>query len=142
MTDAGPDIGVETWRGSVRPWHIDEMGHMNVRFYLASAAEAEGACLHHLRRPQVAELATVARSAQQIERANSAWYRELAYWAGVSRPAGVGIPAGAIPERPAETTVPSEDFGHPGSLPMTSASDREATFSVLYGTEDAPRAWL
>ena len=109
---------------------------------VASAAEAEGACLHHLRRPQVAELATVARSAQQIERANSAWYRELAYWAGVSRPAGVGIPAGAIPERPAETTVPSEDFGHPGSLPMTSASDREATFSVLYGTEDAPRAWL
>lgn len=40
MTDAGPDIGVETWRGSVRPWHIDEMGHMNVRFYLANAAEA------------------------------------------------------------------------------------------------------
>jgi acyl-CoA thioester hydrolase len=40
LTDADPDIGVETWRGSVRPWHIDEMGHMNVRFYLASAAEA------------------------------------------------------------------------------------------------------
>lgn len=44
MTQAGPAIdpqfGVETWRGSVRPWHIDEMGHMNVRFYLANAAEA------------------------------------------------------------------------------------------------------
>lgn len=33
-------IGLETWRGSVRPWHIDEMGHMNVRYYLAIAAEA------------------------------------------------------------------------------------------------------
>lgn len=40
MSEAGPNIGVETWRGSVRPWHIDEMGHMNVRFYLANAAEA------------------------------------------------------------------------------------------------------
>ena len=40
MTGAGPNIGIETWRGSVRPWHIDEMGHMNVRFYLAHAAEA------------------------------------------------------------------------------------------------------
>ncbi len=35
-----PVIGLETWRGSVRPWHIDEMGHMNVRYYLAAAAES------------------------------------------------------------------------------------------------------
>lgn len=40
VTELSPRIGVETWRGSVRPWHIDEMGHMNVRFYLAHAAEA------------------------------------------------------------------------------------------------------
>ncbi len=40
MTEAVPKIGVETWRGSVRPWHIDEMGHMNVRFYIANAGEA------------------------------------------------------------------------------------------------------
>jgi acyl-CoA thioester hydrolase len=47
LTQAVPDLdrdastgwGVETWRGSVRAWHIDEMGHMNVRFYLANAAE-------------------------------------------------------------------------------------------------------
>ena len=41
--DEGPDlaqIGLETWRGSVRPSHIDEMGHMNVRYYLGIAAEA------------------------------------------------------------------------------------------------------
>jgi acyl-CoA thioester hydrolase len=35
-----PAIGLETWRGSVRPWHIDEMGHMNVRYYLAAASES------------------------------------------------------------------------------------------------------
>jgi acyl-CoA thioester hydrolase len=35
-----PGIGLETWRGSVRPAHIDEMGHMNVRYYLAIASEA------------------------------------------------------------------------------------------------------
>ncbi len=31
--------GVETWRGGVTPWQCDEMGHMNVRFYLAAATE-------------------------------------------------------------------------------------------------------
>lgn len=32
--------GVEIWRGGVTPWQCDEMGHMNVRFYLAAANEA------------------------------------------------------------------------------------------------------
>ena len=31
--------GVEVWRGGVTPWQCDEMGHMNVRFYLAIATE-------------------------------------------------------------------------------------------------------
>ena len=31
--------GLEIWRGGVAPWQCDEMGHMNVRFYLAIAAE-------------------------------------------------------------------------------------------------------
>jgi acyl-CoA thioester hydrolase len=31
--------GVEIWRGGVTPWQCDEMGHMNVRFYLAIASE-------------------------------------------------------------------------------------------------------
>ena len=31
--------GVEIWRGGVTPWQCDEMGHMNVRFYLTIAAE-------------------------------------------------------------------------------------------------------
>jgi acyl-CoA thioester hydrolase len=31
---------LETWRGAVGPWHIDQMGHMNIRFYVAIAMEA------------------------------------------------------------------------------------------------------
>jgi acyl-CoA thioester hydrolase len=32
-------LGEEIWRGGVTPWQCDEMGHMNVRFYLANATE-------------------------------------------------------------------------------------------------------
>jgi acyl-CoA thioester hydrolase len=31
--------GKEIWRGGVTPWQCDEMGHMNVQFYLAIASE-------------------------------------------------------------------------------------------------------
>ena len=31
--------GTEIWRGGVTPWQCDEMGHMNVQFYLAAASE-------------------------------------------------------------------------------------------------------
>ncbi len=33
------DDGIEIWRGGVNTWECDEMGHMNVRFYVAKAAE-------------------------------------------------------------------------------------------------------
>ena len=36
MTDFG---GVEVWRGGVNTWECDEMGHLNVRFYVARAME-------------------------------------------------------------------------------------------------------
>jgi len=32
-------LGVEVWRGCVNTWECDEMGHMNVRFYVARAME-------------------------------------------------------------------------------------------------------
>lgn len=35
MTDAG----IEIWRGSVNTWECDQMGHLNVRFYVARATE-------------------------------------------------------------------------------------------------------
>ena len=31
--------GLEVWRGSVNTWECDQMGHMNVRFYVARASE-------------------------------------------------------------------------------------------------------
>jgi acyl-CoA thioester hydrolase len=34
------DIGVEIWRGGVNTWDCDEMGHMNVRFYVTRSVEA------------------------------------------------------------------------------------------------------
>ena len=36
-----PEYGtIETYRGVVYPWHIDQMGHMNVQFYTARFDEA------------------------------------------------------------------------------------------------------
>jgi acyl-CoA thioester hydrolase len=42
MTETGSDadsLGVEVSRGSVNTWECDEMGHLNVRFYVARAIE-------------------------------------------------------------------------------------------------------
>ena len=38
-TETGPNTGPEIWRGGVNTWECDEMGHMNVRFYLTKATE-------------------------------------------------------------------------------------------------------
>jgi nitroreductase len=109
---------------------------------IGTAAEAEGAWLHLLRWDQVVELAAAACYAQQTERAETEWISELAYWTGGTRPTGAGIPDTAIPAQPTQTTVPCRDFGHPGILPVSSDHDRAATFALLYGDEDNPRAWL
>jgi acyl-CoA thioester hydrolase len=39
MTPTEPLPGVEIWRGGVNTWDCDEMGHMNVRFYVTRAME-------------------------------------------------------------------------------------------------------
>jgi acyl-CoA thioester hydrolase len=39
MTPTEPLPGVEIWRGGVNTWDCDEMGHMNVRFYVSRAME-------------------------------------------------------------------------------------------------------
>ena len=31
--------GIEVWRGGVNAWQCDQMGHLNVRFYVAHAME-------------------------------------------------------------------------------------------------------
>lgn len=39
------------WRGVANAWECDELGHLNVRFYLAKAAEAVGGLAHLLAMP-------------------------------------------------------------------------------------------
>ena len=39
------------WRGVANAWECDELGHLNVRFYLAKAAEALGGLAHQLAMP-------------------------------------------------------------------------------------------
>ena len=43
--------GVEVWRGGVNTWECDEMGHMNVRFYVTRAQEALAGLARHLGMP-------------------------------------------------------------------------------------------
>jgi len=39
------------WRGNANAWECDELGHLNVRFYLAKAAEAAGALAQKIAMP-------------------------------------------------------------------------------------------
>jgi acyl-CoA thioester hydrolase len=48
---APDDIGVEVWRGGVNTWELDDMGHMNVRFYVTRAVEGLVGVAHALGLP-------------------------------------------------------------------------------------------
>ena len=49
--DAPPPVGVPVWRGGVNTWECDEMGHMNVRFYVQRAMEGLAALAARLGMP-------------------------------------------------------------------------------------------
>jgi nitroreductase len=109
---------------------------------ITAAAQAQDTHLHTLRPDQVVELAAAADHAQRSEAADAAWQAELAYWTGVMRPAGAGVPDAAIPARSTQTTVPGRDFGHHGDLTVTAGDDQAAVFVMLYGNTDEPVRWL
>jgi nitroreductase len=109
---------------------------------LAAAAATQGARLHVLDGNGVLELAAATSFAQRAEAVDESWQAELAYWTGGTRPSGTGVPDAAIPASPTQTTVPSRDFGHAGTLPVGVEHDRAATFAILYGDEDTPLDWL
>jgi acyl-CoA thioester hydrolase len=44
-------VGVQVWRGGVNTWECDEMGHMNVRFYVQRAMEGLAALAARLGMP-------------------------------------------------------------------------------------------
>ena len=101
-----------------------------------AAIEAQGARLYLVCRNRVNELGAIARAALEIERAQSSWIEEIVYWTGGRHPDGTGLPAGAIPERPAETIVPNRDFGRPGSLPVSSGRSRGAKPCLVQNSVD------
>jgi len=108
---------------------------------LRKVAEREGAHLHVLRPDDVIDLASAAAHAQTVENLDPEWREELTYWAGGGPGEGLGIPAGAIPSTPPETTVPGRDFGA-GTLPVGPGHDRAARYAILYGDEDSTAGWL
>jgi nitroreductase len=95
-----------------------------------------------LNRDQVIELAAAIDRSQANQVHDDEVRAELHTWTTGDHPAGTGIPAAAIPERPLETTVPSRDFGHAGALPTAPTHDVAASYAILYGDNDDPRAWL
>jgi len=106
------------------------------------AAEEAGGWLHPVPRDRLVELGSATAYAQRAEYADEAWRAEIAQWAGGGRPDGTGVPDSAIPEHPTQTTVPSRDFGQPGTLPVGAGHDLSATYAVLYGPADMPVDWL
>ena len=51
MSHPSTDDGIEVWRGGVNTWECDEMGHMNVRFYVVKAMEGLAGLARHLGMP-------------------------------------------------------------------------------------------
>jgi hypothetical protein len=47
-----------------------------------------------------------------------------------------------LPDHPAQTTVPSRDFGRTGTLPIGPGHDRAAAYALLFGQADEPVSWL
>jgi hypothetical protein len=93
---------------------IPEVG---LRAIAAAAACAEGN-LHILSFDNVAELGSAAGRAVAVEAGDPQIAAELTYWTGHAGLAGTGLPASVLPEHPTQTTVPSRDFGRPGTLPV------------------------
>ena len=101
-----------------------------------------GTGLHPISRTDVLELAAATARAQRDEIDDAAAQRELDAWTGDHRPDGAGVPDANILSEPARTTVPSRDFGHPGSAPTNSGHDASAVYAILYAADDEPISWL
>ena len=108
---------------------------------IAAAARAEGN-LHVLSSKNVADMGSAASRAAAVEAGDAQIAAELMYWTGRGRLSGTGLPASVLPDHPTQTTVPSRDFGRPGTLPVGAGHDRAAVYALLFGDGDAPEDWL
>lgn len=109
---------------------------------IAAAVGAEDTHLYLLRGDQVVELTAAMSSADRTEVGEEAHRAEIARWVGGERRDATGVPAGAVPERPPQTQVPTRYFGPPGTLPIDDRHDIAAVYGILHGNDDTPRAWL
>jgi len=109
---------------------------------MRTVAGKYGTGLHPISRTDVLELAAATARAQRDEIDDAAVQRELDAWTGDHRPAGAGVPDANILSEPAQTTVPSRDFGHPGAAPTSPGHDASAMYAILYGRDDEPTSWL
>jgi nitroreductase len=98
--------------------------------------------LHPISRTDVLELAAATVRAQRDGIDDAAIRQELGAWTGDRRPAGAGVPDANILPEPAQTTVPSRDFGHAGSAATNPGHDSSAVYAILYGPDDEPSSWL
>jgi hypothetical protein len=109
---------------------------------LRSAATRFGMGLDPLTRDQTIELAAATARAQHDQVTDPSTRAELDSWTGPGRPPFAGVPDVNILDQAAQTTVPSRDFGHVGTLPVADAHDSTATYAILYGMDDEPASWL
>jgi nitroreductase len=108
---------------------------------IAAAARAE-ANLQVLTSQDVTDLGSAASRAAAVQAGDAQIAAELTYWTGRARLPGTGLPASVLPDHPTQTTVPSRDFGHAGTLPVGAGHDRAAVYALLFGDGDAPQDWL
>lgn len=109
----------------------------------AITATARGAVrLQVLTAEQVLDLAAAASRAGAVQARDPLAREELDYWTSRPMTDGIGLPQQVLPDRPAQTTVPSRGFGHAGTLPIGAGHDRAATYVLLYGDGDDPAQWL
>jgi hypothetical protein len=109
---------------------------------MRAAANACNIGWHVLDRDAVLELAAATSRAQRDQVTDAATQAELDAWTGGRSPAGTGVPDTAIPARSPQTTVPARDFGHVGTLNVSTGHDQQAAYAILYASADDPRHWL
>lgn len=84
LSGSGP---VEIWRGGVNPWECDEMGHLNVRFYLSRAIEGLGGLARQLGQPDA--FAADARATLLVRQHHIRFLREARSGAALNMTGGV-----------------------------------------------------
>lgn len=106
---------------------------------LRRAVEAEGACLHVVRRDQMPMLATSTGRAADAELNDPAYREELLRWTHRPQGSGDGVPASTA-VRQSPRRVPVRDYA-PGGTPGLTAGegfDLGAEYVVLFGSADEP----